>query len=152
MSNLHLFPVSALILALASGCTHDAGTSPLDGTWVDSQNEPGVGAGSLSLELSGDGTVTMTDAITQWMGNACTGSLSFSGIRWASTSSAITFSGTAACSGTIECDGLGPLSCSDDPGDASSVASGTLGYTLESNDDTLVLSDGSTSYTFTRGN
>ena len=103
------------------------------------------------MDLETDGTVTMTEAITQWMGDTCTGSLSFSGVGWTSTSTTISFSGAPSCSGTITCSS-GPLTCDDGGSQAAAVTSGTGTYTLEDGDDTLVVVDGSSSYIFTRAN
>jgi hypothetical protein len=148
MKHLRLFPASTLVLAMASGCVHS--TNPLDGTWVQSVDEPGVATAKITMNLNADGSVAMTEVVTQWMGDPCTGSVSFSGITWSSTASSLTLSGTPACTGTIQCTSLGPLSCSDVG--ATSVASGSVGYTLENGNDTLVLQNGSSGpLTFTRG-
>jgi hypothetical protein len=145
---LRCFSLFATILAVsAAGCAGN----PLDGTWADSASGSGIAA-TVSLTFNSDGTLDETNDLTQLMGDSCTGALTFTGLTWTSTASDITLTGTQQCASTLSCATLGALTCdqANSANGSGQVTNGSIPYTLESGNNTLVLHSSGGDLTFTR--
>jgi hypothetical protein len=130
----HMHRRSTLIgMGLLALALHGCGSNPLIGNWSTTVSPQTDSTLTLGTAYNADGTVTYTITGT----GMCTGSLSYSGLRWASTSNTLTVSGTATCSGAgVTCPGsAGMLTCG-----STGPAATTCNYALSSNNMSLTLS------------
>jgi hypothetical protein len=137
--------VGATLAMLGAGCSSGS-NSPLVGTWA-AATTVGTFTGTKTLQVNGDGSLGVTESATS---TSCSGSWVTTGYSWAATATAVTFSGTPVCTGSITC-GAVSLSCS---GSTQALAAGACNYTLSAGDDTLALTGctGTSDGTFTREN
>jgi hypothetical protein len=128
---------SALLLALAAasvGC----GSNPVIGTWTSTRVSSNVTA---TDEITFDDGGSVTEASTS---SGCTGTETFDGLSWTSTSTVLTLTGTVFCQGMYVCMDMGqtvPLDCGDAAGmtTMSTLTAGTCQYSLSDEKDTLDL-------------
>ncbi len=143
----------------ASACgSNNAGggtgtTNPLVGDWVSSTSEAGVVI-TVTLTLDADNTA----GISVEGGGTCSGTVSYAGGNWTSTSTTITLAGTPSCTGAVMCTANGTTSTVASCTAGSGISSGnTYSYSLSADDKmlTIVTSDSdagfTTSITFTNG-
>jgi hypothetical protein len=135
---------SLALVALAAAGMGCGNSNPLVGSWTEAASVGGQTT-QTTYEVNGDGTLDVTSTGS----GACTGTVTTTGLQWASTSTSITFSGTGTCSGNVTC-GAVTINCA---GNQTSYA-GSCTYTLSNNNDTLALTNcsGTTDKTLIRSN
>jgi hypothetical protein len=105
----------------------EAGGNPLEGTWLYTTPTGPSLSESITFGPGGALTLTLTAA-------DCSGQETLSGVSWTATATQVTVSGSASCSGSLDCLG-GPGGC----GTAPTAIETTCGYALSNNDDVLTL-------------
>lgn len=123
---------STAIAVVGTGCGGGGSSNPLVGEWTRAVTS-GTTTITETIHVNSDGSLSYT---LTGSSSGCSGSQTYTGFTWAATSSSVTVSGTAACSGTITC-GTVSVACSTT---ASGVSNGSCTYSLIANDDTLTLS------------
>ncbi len=123
----------------ASGCA----ANPLVGAWVasDTSNPALQILIRLQLQLDGQAEVTATPGTVADPRITCTGSMTRSGIRWASTNATLSLLGEGTCSGRIVCSGGGSSTETDCTTSPLGVIHGAGSYTLSSDQNTLTVGE-----------
>ena len=131
---------AGVLAMMGTGCS----SNPLDGTWITAGTLAGVTV-TDNVIVDGDGTLSVKSTAS----GSCTGTEEWTGYSWAATSTSVTFSGTATCSGAFTC-GAVSVNCSgstDPP-----LKTGSCTYAISDDNDTLALTacSGTADATLTR--
>jgi hypothetical protein len=135
----------AALAMLGMGCGGKGFDSPLVGTWATPTSTGGLN-GTVTVDLNGDGSLSV---IFSGASTSCTGTETWTGYSWTSTSSVVAFSGTGSCAGGITCGPL-TLNCSGNQ----AFQPGSCSYAFSNNNNTLILTNcvGTSNATYTRQN
>ena len=145
-----LFAMGSMLMVASAGC----GGNPVAGRWTNSSSNMGSSF-TITLDLKADGAADFSLGNFNINMNACTGSLNYTGARWAVSGMNIEYTGTPVCSGMITCMIAGmtiPIDCmtASGMGMMNTVGTGTNMFSLSSDNNTLTLTSSSGPTVFTR--